>query len=80
MTTYVLPMIIEELKAPNQKMVKLYNLEHVEHRCHTYKDFHLYEITTFKDKIRVNDRWLSICHLNTQREETAEVLSEKSLL
>lgn len=69
MKTYVLPMIIEELKAPNQKMTKLYNLEH------TYKDFHLYKIITFKDKIRVNDRRLSICHLNTPREETAEVLS-----
>lgn len=26
----MLPMIIEELKARNQKMIKLYNLEHVE--------------------------------------------------
>lgn len=77
MKTYVLSMIIDGLNTPNQKMIKLYNLEHVEHVeiFHAYKDFHLYEITTFKDKIRVNDSWLSICHLNTQREET-EVLSE----
>lgn len=75
MKTYVLPMIIDELKDPNQNMTKLYNLERVEHRYHTYKDFHLYKIITFKDKIRVNDRRLFICHLNTPREETAEVLS-----